>query len=220
MNISTGETTQSMELIDARQRGLDALEKTEESKAKKVDPVKLKTFVEKTKKQPAQQQTKELYMEERAVICDLCFSEQVGQKEKINAFSHEWTKYPSSIFIPDPAGFAMPKGNKSDYGTMLKTTMALQWKEPEELPASVPPRCTLILGGMTRGPAKLLSSVGVSDNELLSCDGHEEADTRLFTHVAYSAKEQGCRRAVISATDTDIVMLGQFHTMKGYSAKA
>ncbi|KAG1678545.1 hypothetical protein GQR58_013393 [Nymphon striatum] len=66
---------------------------------------------------------------------------------------------------------------------------------------------------MTRGPAKLLSSVGVSDNELLSCDDHEEADTRLFAHVAYSAKEQGCRRAVISATDTDIVMLGQFHIM-------
>ncbi|KAG1661371.1 Protein bric-a-brac 2 [Nymphon striatum] len=49
MNISTGETTQSMELIDARQKGLDALEKTEKSKAKKVDPVKLKTFVEKKK---------------------------------------------------------------------------------------------------------------------------------------------------------------------------
>ncbi|KAG1661370.1 Protein bric-a-brac 2 [Nymphon striatum] len=43
------ETTQSMELIDARQKGLDALEKTEKSKAKKVDPVKLKTFVEKKK---------------------------------------------------------------------------------------------------------------------------------------------------------------------------
>ncbi|KAG1664752.1 hypothetical protein GQR58_019681 [Nymphon striatum] len=139
MNISTGETTQSVELIDARQRGLDALEKTEESKAKKVDPVKLKTFVEKTKKQPAQQQTKELYMEERAVIRDLCFAEQLGQKEKIDAVSHEWNKYLSSIFIPDvlhPAGFAMRKGNKSDYGTMLKTTMALQWNEPEELPAS------------------------------------------------------------------------------------
>ncbi|KAG1677187.1 hypothetical protein GQR58_013983 [Nymphon striatum] len=66
---------------------------------------------------------------------------------------------------------------------------------------------------MTRGPAKLLSSVGVSDNELLSFDDHEEADTRLFAHVAYSAKEQGCRRAVISATDTDIVMLGQFHAV-------
>ncbi|KAG1706217.1 hypothetical protein GQR58_003741 [Nymphon striatum] len=206
-------------------------------------------------------------MEERAVIRDLCFAEQLGQKEKIDAVSHEWIKYLSSIFIPDvlhPAGFAMRKGNKSDYGTMLKTTMALQWNEPEELPASdmktsyfidlmafiqryqdlgsvtfqelsriylqkilsiipqhcdivhvvgdrqnpslhtithdnlrlpqwkgflaslknkqhleeylceawtthpewIPHRCTLILGGMTLGPAKLLSSVGVSDNEL------------------------------------------------------
>ncbi|KAG1676661.1 hypothetical protein GQR58_014156 [Nymphon striatum] len=110
MNISTGETTQSMELIDARQRGFMHLKR---------------------------------------------LKKQVGQKEKINAFSHEWTKYPSSIFIPDvlhPAGFSMRKGNKSDYGTMLKTTMALQWKEPEELPAKylqkilriIPQHCDIV----------------------------------------------------------------------------
>ncbi|KAG1695577.1 hypothetical protein GQR58_006595 [Nymphon striatum] len=121
---------------DARQRGLDALEKTEESKAKKVDPVKLKTFVEKTRSNQHNSRPKNLYMEERAVIRDLCFAEQLGQKEKIDAVSHEWTKYLSSIFIPECAPssrFCNAKGNKSDYGTMLKTTMALQWNEPEEL---------------------------------------------------------------------------------------
>ena len=53
MNISSGETSESTELVEARQKGLDALEKAEKSNAEKVDAVKLKKFVEKVKKQPA-----------------------------------------------------------------------------------------------------------------------------------------------------------------------
>jgi len=337
MNISSGETTQAVELIEARQKGMDALEKTEQSNAQKVDPVKLKTFVEKAKNKSSLKQAKERHAEERSVIRYLCFAENLGQKEKAEAFAHEWTKYPSSIFEPDalhPNGFAMRKGNKSDYGTMLKTTMAEQWKENEDLPAAdlktgyfidlmafiqryqklgcstfqelswkylqkllearpqncdlihvvgdrydlsqetslkgeermrrqkkskkgrsfiphdnlqlppwdgflnnrdnkqhleeylvqswtshpewIPAGCTFILGGMMTGPAKHVLNADVSDIKCLACEDHEEADTRLFAHIAFSAKEQGCGRAVIFATDTDVLMLGIFHASRIY----
>ena len=85
------------------------------------------------------QLTRELYAEERSVIRDLCFAENLDKKEKTEAFAHERTKYPSSLFIPDalqPNRFAMRKGNKSDYSTMLETTMGSEWKESGEEPAN------------------------------------------------------------------------------------
>ena len=333
MNISSGETTESTELVEARQKGLDALEKAEKSNAEKVDAVKLKTFVEKVKKQPAHRQTRELYAEERSVTRELCFAENLDKKEKADAFAHEWTKYPSSIFTPDalhPDNFAMRKGNKADYGIMLKATLGSEWKENAELPVDdksrtgyfidlmafvqryqdlgsstfqdlsrkylrkilemkpvhcdivhvvgdrydvsqetslkaeermrrqktkkksksfiphdnlripqwkgfienqsnkhnleeylanswarhtdwIPPGCAVVLGGMTRGPAKHLSSLGITDYEQLDCDEHEEADTRIFAHINFAAMEQGCRRAIVYASDTDVLMLGIYH---------
>ena len=67
---------------------------------------------------------------------------------------------------------------------------------------------------MTIGPAKILSSFGVSCNDHLSCDEYEEANTRIFAHLAYSVAQQGCRRAVILATDTDILMLSIYHVSR------
>ena len=64
MNISTRQTTHSLELVQAKEKGLDALERTEKTNAKKVVPVKLKTFVENTSKKTAIDQTKELFKEE------------------------------------------------------------------------------------------------------------------------------------------------------------
>lgn len=335
MNISTGQTTQSLELVDAKKKGLDALERAEQANADKVTPVKLKTFVEKTKKKPTLDQTKELYKEERSVVRSLCFAENLSEEEKIDQFSHEWTQYPSSIFKPDalhPNGFSMRKGNKCDYLAMLKTEMSDEWREQKEMDESdektvyfidlmafiqryqdmgsstflelsnkylkkilrtqpkgcytvhvvgdrynfsketslkmeerlrresmsvrgktflpqdnlkipnwksfisnrenkhhlqeylcntwlkncehIPAGFSLVLGGMESGPAKMLSHFGVMSTEQLSCEEHEEADTRIFAHLAYSVEEQGCRRAVISATDTDIVMLSIYHGPK------
>ena len=126
MNISSGVTTKSLELIDAKQKGLDALENAEQKHAKKNNPVRLKRFVEQAKKKPILQQTREPYRKERTVIRELCFAENLESKEKAKVFSHEWTKYPSSLFQPDelhPVKFSMRKGNKSDYGNMIATTM-------------------------------------------------------------------------------------------------
>lgn len=335
MNISSGETTLHLELIDAKKKGVAALVKTEQANAKKVDPVKLKTFVEYTKKKPVVQQTMELYKEERAVIRDLCFVENLGPQEKAEAFSYEWTKFPSSLFQPDslhPDKFAMRKGNKSDYANMIERTMGKDWKAFEELPEEnlrtgyfidlmaliqrlqnlgcstfeelskkyldvflqmrpnqcnivhvvgdrydfgpksslkaeerlrrqksikkvklfrphdnlqlpawkgyldsndnkqyleeylleswtsssewIPPGCEFIFGGMKSGPAKHVSAVGVMDLECLECEDHEEADTRIFAHIAFSSKKQSCKRAVVYATDTDILVLGIYHSAR------
>lgn len=287
------------------------------------------------KKKPVLQQTTELYKEERAVIRDLCFAENLGPKEKADAFSHEWTQYPSSLFLPDPLHperFAMRKGNKSDYANMIEKKMGKEWRVYEELPEDdlmntgyfidlmaliqrfqnfgcttfnelskryldkifqmrpkscntvhvigdrydfgpmlslkaeerqrrqkntkklkifmpqdnlripswkeyldrkdnkhhleeylleswtshpewIPPGCDIILGGMKSGSAKLLSAVGVSDLQRLACQDHEEADTRIFAHIAFSANKQSCRRAVVYATDTDILIVGIYHSL-------
>ena len=97
MNISTGQTTQSLELVNAKEKGLDALERAEQANAENVAPVKLKTFVEKPRKKTTPDQTKEVYKEERSVVRSLCFAENLGEKEKIDQFAHEWTNYPSSF---------------------------------------------------------------------------------------------------------------------------
>ena len=76
----------------------------------------------------------------------------------------------------------------------------------------IPQGCEIILGGMKSGPAKLLSAVGVRDLEPLECKKHEDADTRIFAHIAFSAQVQSCKRAVIYATDTDILILGIYHS--------
>lgn len=46
----------------------------------------------------------------------------------------------------------------------------------------------------------------------LSCTDYEEADTRLFAHVAFCAENYGCSQAVIQATDTDVIVMGIYHS--------
>ena len=41
----------------------------------------------------------------------------------------------------------------------------------------------------------------------LACETREEAVTRLFAHLSCCSKEYGHERAVIQATDTDVIML-------------
>ena len=41
----------------------------------------------------------------------------------------------------------------------------------------------------------------------LFCEKHEEADTRMFAHIAYSVQCLHHKRAVVMATDTDVIMM-------------
>jgi len=73
-----------------------------------------------------------------------------------------------------------------------------------------PSGCTLILGGVFKDPGgTLLVSHGSEARDLpeLSCRRHEEADTRMFAHMAYSVQVLGYRRAVAVATDTYVITM-------------
>ena len=138
MNISTGQITRSLELVEAKEKGLNALERAEQSNVEKVAPVRLKTFVDKVTKKRAIDQIRDLFKEERSVARSMCFAGKLTEKEKIDQF-YEWTRYPSSIFTSNalhPSGFLMRKGNRCDYIAMLRTVMALEWRQKEELPES------------------------------------------------------------------------------------
>ena len=132
MNISTGQTTHSLELVEAKEKGLNALERAEQTNVEKVAPVRLETFVDKVIKKRAIDQTRDLFKEERPIAHSMCFAGKLTEKEKIDNFSYEWTRYPSPIFTPNalhPSGFSMRKGNKCGYIAMLRTVMALEWRQ-------------------------------------------------------------------------------------------
>ena len=74
-NISNKDVAQSLDLIEAKRKGLAALEETEKSGGQKVKPILLSTFVQKgTRKTSATEKSAALYKEEREVIHDLCFA--------------------------------------------------------------------------------------------------------------------------------------------------
>ena len=74
----------------------------------------------------------------------------------------------------------------------------------------------LILGGMLKNPGRavLLTSNGVIDVPELSCTNHEEADTRIFCHLVYAVQHRGYQRVVIRATDSDIILMAIYHTVR------
>ena len=76
-------------------------------------------------------------MDESSVSQSLCFAVSLSNKDRVDTFSHEWAKYPSSLFQLDnshPTGYNMRKGNKPDYITSLQN--ATNVKGYHELPES------------------------------------------------------------------------------------
>ena len=73
----------------------------------------------------------------------------------------------------------------------------------------IPENVTFILGGTSRESG--LSNATVSTLDELSCSLHEEADTRIMAHLLYSVEQLGCTRAVVHATDTDIIILSMYY---------
>lgn len=77
----------------------------------------------------------------------------------------------------------------------------------------LPEGCTLILGGIFCDPGRtvLLSANCQVQLPELSCEKHEEADTRLFAHIAYSVQFMHYKWAVVVATDTDVIMMCMYY---------
>ena len=71
----------------------------------------------------------------------------------------------------------------------------------------------LILGGLSSEYANIQGngSKALSD---LSCESHEEADTRIFAHLAYCVHHYSYSHAAIQATDTDILVIVIYHIVR------
>lgn len=95
-----------------------------------------------------------------------------------------------TVAIPEWKGFVQNPLNKAN----LLNYMGEAWAAQHE---ALPPGFTLILGGVFRDPGRavLLSEDCHIELPELSCEKHEEADTRMIAHIAY------CVQCNISTTN-------------------
>ena len=107
-----------------------------------------------------------------------------------------------TLIIPEWKSYIYNPVNKANLLNYIGEAWAAKHK-------SLPARCTLILGGIFSDPGRtvLLSADSKAELPELSCEKHEEADTRMFAHIAYSVRYQHHKRAIVVATDTDVIMM-------------
>ena len=111
--------------------------------------------------------------------------------------------------VPHWKTFVSNKSNKAS----LLNFLAESWMKDH---ASIPQVITLFLGGMLLDARRTVAvtSCNVKDVPELSCRIHEEADTRFFGHLYYVAETFDCHQAVLLATDTDIVVIALYYTVR------
>ena len=325
VNISSGEALSSEELLDAKKLGIDAINHAKSTNAQKINIPKIQTFGNQHKKKKGQlNNLARVISEEGAVTRGLCFTHELGDEERIDAFRYEWLEYPPSLFEPtkDTSGdvhYRMRKGTKSDFVDSIQKKVADSWlpqttgptgpdtvfvidgmafiqrfqnlgsstfgdltqrylnkimsikpvgcKEvhfigdrydfglrslkgderlrrgkgsstPEYIPADnlaipewksfltnprnkenllsylqaswagipMPDGVCLTVG--VKDTAKSITSEGTTPVQELNCNNHEEADSRIFAHVAHCREGS---KVVISANDTDVIVLALYH---------
>lgn len=324
VNIATGEILTSSEVVESRKLGLDAIAQARNTDAEKIISPKILTFAGQQKSAKKKKDTvKQIISEEGNVTRALCFTQELTEEGKIEAFSYEWCKYPPCLFEPDKndnAEYRMRKGNKADFLDTLQHKVSDTWEPLKVLPPSdftpvyiidamafvqrfqtlgasvfsqlqerykekifkmkpancsqvhfvtdrydfgqmslkgderlrreggssaleyvptdnmkipgwnvfvsnpknktnllayitsswtespLPEGLSLTIGIDTRGIC--VTNRGVTMLEELCCTSHEEADTRIFAHIASCTQSNSF---VIHATDTDIVMLAIYH---------
>ena len=140
VNIVTGEKAPSVDLISVKEKGLEAIVAAEMNETDKIEVPKITGFVQKKSKTSSNKGLIQLYQDESSVTRALCFIQGEDEVTRNEAFSHEWCKYPPSMFKPDSdlkTGFAMIKSTKSDFLTSLLLKVAGKVAQPQELPHSL-----------------------------------------------------------------------------------
>ena len=145
INISSGETLVSTKLVEARKLGLEAMRAASISDAEKISIPKVTTFAAQQKKgKQKQDNVKVLISEENAVTRALCFTQDLSDEGRIEAFSHEWLEYPPALFDHDDNNkFIMWKGTKVDFFNTIQSE-ASGWEALTELPPTVSPTIYVI----------------------------------------------------------------------------
>jgi hypothetical protein len=94
--------------------------------------------------------------------------------------------------------------NKANVLNYLK--LGTSWMNGHD---QIPANFMIILGGLFRdaGEAVELTAIDATHVHDLACPQHEEADTRIFAHVAYSVRTLGHQQMLVQATDTDVVLM-------------
>ena len=150
MNLYSGQILAATNLSDAKLLGLEALAVAMESSAEKIISPKIETFATQIKhSKKRQDNVKQVMSEESAVTRALCFTQDLSDEARIEAFSYEWLDYPPSLFDKlDKNQFAMRKGCKASYLKALQDEIPELWEPSKELPMcfkySVPCRCNSI----------------------------------------------------------------------------
>ena len=118
-------------------------------------------------------------------------------------------EYPMTdgLEIPDWMELMSNLNNKANLLSYFSNSIC---QNAEEM---IPKDVIVIIGGCFeyRSKAVAVRNGNIVDIDLLSCEEHEEADTRIMAHLAYIANTLGYKRAVISCTDTDIILLAMYH---------
>ena len=111
-----------------------------------------------------------------------------------------------NLKIPNWLEMMRNQKNKANLLNYIASSMLMH---PKMLPTDM----TFILGGMMEDSGHTIILRNGISNIIsdLSCEKHEEADTRIFAHLAYCVSNLRQTRAVILATDTDIIMLSCLH---------
>ena len=129
LNITTGEKCASLDLLEAKEKGQEALSKAEETLNTTVTPVCLQIFHEKPVKSLKAKSVKSLkvkslkakiYQEESNVVRSLHFLRDIDSE----SFRHEWIKYPASLFEPDDQCYVT---RKADYVVAMKSQLGDSW---------------------------------------------------------------------------------------------
>jgi hypothetical protein len=108
----------------AHTKGLKAMKDAEERALMKVENFKLITFAPTKSQKTKNRSINRLYQDESEVTRALCFLQRAGEALRNEAFTHEWTCYPSSLFEPNSVAdeqYIMRTGTKSDFLLPLLT---------------------------------------------------------------------------------------------------
>ena len=146
VNISTGETLGSTKLIEARKLGLEAMRAADTSDSEKISMPKIATFANQQKKgKKKRDNAKAVISEENAVTRALCFTQDLSDEGRIDAFSHEWLEYPPALYDHDGHNncFVMRKGTKADFFDKIQSEVS-EWETVKELPPKASPTIYVI----------------------------------------------------------------------------
>jgi len=102
-----------------------------------------------------------------------------------------------TLAIPAWKGFLSNPCNKANLLSYLSSCWSI---------ASLPDGFSLVLG--ISPDAIRVTKNGATAIRELHCPSHEEADTRIFAHIANCPDESV---VIIQATDTDIILLSLYH---------